>query len=71
VVGEQNVVPLGTTNMAGEDFACYLERIPGCFMRIGVRTPGTESTDVHTPRFVADEAAIAIGARVLAECARQ
>lgn len=33
-------MPLGTTNMARDDFACYMERLPGCFMRIGAREPG-------------------------------
>ena len=39
-VGEPNVVPLGFLNLAGEDFAHYMERIPGCFLRIGAREPG-------------------------------
>jgi len=69
VVGEPNVVPLGSTNMAGEDFACYLERMSGCFIRIGVRGPGGDVTDVHTPRFAPDEGALAVGSRLLAECA--
>lgn len=71
VVGAGNVVPFGITNMGGEDFACYLERMGGCFLRIGAREPGGESTPAHTSRFVAAEGSIAVGAAVLAECARQ
>jgi hypothetical protein len=26
-------LPLGFLNLAGEDFAHYMERIPGCFLR--------------------------------------
>jgi hippurate hydrolase len=70
VLGAQALVPLGTTNMGGEDFAFYLERIPGCFLRIGAREPGGEHRAAHTPRFYAAEEALFIGAAVLAQCAR-
>jgi amidohydrolase len=70
VLGSEAVVPLGTTNMGGEDFAFYLERIPGCFMRIGAREPGGEVVAAHSPRFQAAEDSLFIGAAVLAECAR-
>ncbi|HVZ49642.1 MAG TPA: M20 family metallopeptidase [Gemmatimonadaceae bacterium] len=70
VLGADASVPLGMTNMAGEDFACYLQRLPGCFMRIGAREPGGEPLDVHTPRFAPDEDSVFVGASVLAECAR-
>ena len=64
------VVPLGMTNMAGEDFAHYMERIPGCFMRIGARLPGEPVIPAHTPRFHAAESSLFVGAAVLAESAR-
>jgi metal-dependent amidase/aminoacylase/carboxypeptidase family protein len=70
VLGEDALVPLGTTNMGGEDFAFYLEKIPGCFLRIGAREPGGEHRAAHTPRFYPAEDALFIGAAVLAECAR-
>ncbi len=70
LLGEEAVVPLGTLNMAGEDFAYYLERIPGCFLRIGAREPGGEYLPAHTPRFRAAEESIFVGAAVLAESAR-
>ena len=70
VLGAGNVVPFGITNMGGEDFACYLERIGGCFLRIGAREPGGEPAPAHSPRFVAAEESIFVGAAVLAECAR-
>ncbi|HEV8363204.1 MAG TPA: M20 family metallopeptidase, partial [Gemmatimonadaceae bacterium] len=40
LVGERNVGPFGLTNMGGEDFAFYQERVPGCFLRVGAREPG-------------------------------
>ncbi|MEO7962487.1 MAG: amidohydrolase, partial [Gemmatimonadaceae bacterium] len=69
-VGADAVVPFGITNMGGEDFAFYMERIPGCFLRFGAREPGGEKTAAHSPRFFAAEDAIFVGATVLAECAR-
>jgi amidohydrolase len=70
VLGDAALVPLGTTNMGGEDFAFYLERIPGCFLRVGAREPGGERTAAHSPRFVAAEESLFVGAAVLAACAR-
>src|SRR5437763_12874824 len=46
---------LGFVNMGGEDFAAYLERMPGCFLRIGAREPGGEPIPAHSPRFYAAE----------------
>ncbi|PYO76029.1 MAG: hypothetical protein DMD67_09740 [Gemmatimonadetes bacterium] len=70
VLGDAGVVPLGFVNMGGEDFAAYLERIPGCFLRIGAREPGGEPIPAHSPRFYAAEESIFVGAAVLAETAR-
>jgi len=70
VLGANAVVPLGTTNMGGEDFAFYLERLSGCFLRIGAREPGGDVIAAHSPRFQPAEEALFIGAAVLAECAR-
>jgi amidohydrolase len=50
VLGDAALVPLGTTNMGGEDFAFYLERIPGCFLRVGAREPGGGPTAAPKPR---------------------
>ncbi|HEX6048074.1 MAG TPA: M20 family metallopeptidase [Gemmatimonadaceae bacterium] len=70
LLGERAVVPFGVTNMGGEDFAFYLERIPGCFMRIGAREEGGARLAAHSPRFTAAEESIFVGAAVLAESAR-
>lgn len=70
VLGEEAVVPLGFLNMGGEDFAHYMERIPGCFMRVGARERGGEPIPAHSPRFYAAEESIFVGAAVLAESAR-
>ena len=70
LVGESQLVPLGITNMAGEDFAHYMERMPGAFLRIGAREPGGAVTPAHSPQFLAAEGALFVGAAVLAEAAR-
>jgi IAA-amino acid hydrolase len=49
--------------MGGEDFAYVLERVPGCFVVLGVGNPAIGADKiVHHPQFVADEAALPIGA---------
>src|SRR5690348_15216910 len=70
LLGDAGVVPLGFLNMAGEDFAHYMERIPGCFLRIGAREPGSLAIPAHAPKFYAAEESIFVGAAVLAETAR-
>jgi hippurate hydrolase len=69
VVGEANAVPLHTPNMGGEDFACYMDRIPGCYVRLGARAPGTEGFPAHSSRFEIDEGVLPIGARFFYEVA--
>jgi amidohydrolase len=70
ILGEGAVVPFGITNMGGEDFAFYMERMPGCFLRFGAREPGGAVIGAHNPRFYAAEGTIFVGAAVLAQCAR-
>ena len=57
-------------SLGGEDFAWYLQRVPGAMARLGVRTPGDKAVrDLHQGTFVADEGAIAVGVRMLATAA--
>lgn len=70
VLGERALVPLGFLNLAGEDFSHYLERMTGCFLRIGAREPGGQMIAAHSPRFHPAEESLFVGAAVLAECAR-
>jgi len=53
-------------SMGAEDFARYLEDVPGCLLRLGCQTPG-EFTDLHSSGFVLDEACLAVGVRVAVE----
>jgi hippurate hydrolase len=71
LLGASAVVPLGTVNMGGEDFAHYLERVPGCFLRVGAREAGGEPLAAHTSGFYAAEESLFVGAAVLAAAARR
>ena len=51
-------------SLGGEDFAWYLQHVPGAMARLGVR-PSRDATDLHSPTFDVDERAIAVGVRVL------
>jgi len=55
-------------SMGGEDFSWYLEEVPGSIARLGVRLPGTD-LDIHAALFDADERAIPVGVRILAQAA--
>ena len=52
-----------TRSMGGEDFAWYLQRIPGALARLGVRAAGTTPFDLHQGTFDIDEAALDVGVR--------
>ncbi len=56
-------------SLGGEDFAWYLESVPGAMGRLGTRTPGGRTYDLHQGDLVIDERAVGIGARVLASVA--
>lgn len=70
LLGPDAIVPLAGRNMAGEDFAFYLQEVPGAFLRIGARAPGDEPVDAHSPRFRPSEDALFVGTAVLAEAVR-
>jgi len=53
-------------SLGGEDFAWYLGSIPGAMGRLGTRTPGGTTYDLHRGDLHIDERAIAVGAKVLA-----
>jgi amidohydrolase len=68
-IGPAAVAPTDQS-LGGEDFAWYLEHVPGAMARLGVRPLGVDTAaDLHTPGFNPDEDAIAVGMTVLASCA--
>lgn len=62
VVGEDRVTVLRTANMGGEDFAFYMQKVPGCYIRFGSQVSGRESFPAHSGQFDFHEDALAIGA---------
>jgi len=53
-----------------EDFAWFAQQVPGLYFWLGVRDPGTpvaEAAPNHSPRFLVDDGALAVGVRTLAQ----
>ena len=67
-LGEQ---ALATTlqSSGGEDFAWYLEHVPGAMGRLGVWPGHGPHLDLHQPTFDLDERALEVGVRVLVHAA--
>ena len=65
VLGPHAAVPT-LQSLGGEDFAWYLDHVPGAMARLGVKAPGQERPhDLHQGTFDVDEAALPVGVRVL------
>jgi amidohydrolase len=61
-LGPDRYVPVGSPALGGEDFAYYLEKIPGCFFLIGVQPPGLASCpSLHSDQFDFSDDALAVG----------
>ena len=65
LLGAENVVCNDPPSLGGEDFADYLETVPGCMMALGVAFPDRGKTPLHTATFDLNEAGLAIGPRLL------
>lgn len=68
VLGESGHV-FTAQSLGGEDFAWYLESVPGAMGRLGTRTPGGSTYDLHQGNLRIDERSVGIGAKVLAAAA--
>lgn len=69
-IGSASVV-LTPQSMGGEDFAWMTNMIPGAMFRLGTRTPGGETYDLHRGDYIPDERAIPTGVRVMAAACLQ
>lgn len=56
-------------SMGGEDFAFYLEQVPGAMIRLGTGIAGAEPMDIHQASFDVDERAIGYGVRTMVHTA--
>ncbi len=56
-------------SMGAEDFASFLQRVPGAFARLGVGFAGRSVVSLHSPEFDLDEKALPLGAALRAAVA--
>ena len=56
--------------LVGEDFSCYLLKVPGAMFRLGIRNKKIKADKPwHSPEFIADERALEYGTSLLVACA--
>ncbi len=72
IVGEAAATAFGDGSVeavqqswGGDDFAWFTREVPGTYVRLGVRTPGGPTLDLHAGHFDVDERAIDVGIRLL------
>jgi amidohydrolase len=66
ILGAEKVVHLGAARMGAEDFAQYVQVIPGAMVRLGVAGGPESRHSLHSSRFDVDERAISVGVQVIA-----
>ena len=64
--GAKSVLELPNPSMGAEDFAFFLEKVPGAFIWLGI---GEEVSGLHTPKFAFDEKVLPRGSALLAALA--
>ena len=70
VLGDGALVEITEPSMASEDFAFYLAKAPGSYLRLGIGVAGEENAiPLHSPRFDFNDAAIPTGVAVFASLA--
>jgi amidohydrolase len=67
-LGRDRVVSLDSLLMGAEDFSRYLEKVPGTFLRLGVRGR-VRGASLHSPEFAPPEEVLVVGAAALAASA--
>jgi amidohydrolase len=54
--------------LAAEDFAAFANRVPGCYMFLGIRNTANGITNgLHTPEFDVDERCLAVGVGAMSD----
>ncbi len=67
LLGPENVVELSEPTMGAEDFAYYLQKVPGAMFRLGTGCPHL----LHTPRYDFGDTPLAHGIALMVETARR
>lgn len=61
-VGTEGFVPIMHSSLGGEDFAYYLQKVPGCFFFVGVEPAERNGyPSLHSDRFDFTDAALEVG----------
>ena len=66
VLGQENVIELQKPSLGAEDFAEFLNDIPGAMFRLGV-SGSKGCAPLHSSKFDPDERAITVGIKVITE----
>ena len=66
LLGPEHVAVMPRPSMGSEDFASYLEHVPGTMFRLGCAGDHGPWPGLHTPTFDVDEKCMAVGAKILA-----
>ncbi len=70
-LGPDRYFPVGKPSMGGEDFAFYLQKVPGCFFLIGVQPASANGyPPLHSDHFDFTDDAIDVGVRMFVELVR-
>ncbi|EFJ30802.1 hypothetical protein SELMODRAFT_409459 [Selaginella moellendorffii] len=71
MLGGSNVF-VAEASMKGEDFAFYLQQVPGAYIYLGIRNETLGSVHPnHTPHFTVDEESLPLGAALLTAVANE
>lgn len=70
-VGKNGLMQMDHPSMGSEDFAYYLQNIPGCYVRFGARIHENEYIPLHSPAFDIDEDVLKVGADYFDAVARE
>lgn len=68
-LGNDGIEDIPRPSMGAEDFASYLDHVPGAMARIGCTSDKAGGAMLHSPNFDIDEESLRVGARVMARTA--
>ena len=72
LLGNNRFFPVARAVMGGEDFAYYLEKVPGCFFVLGLENPRRcPHAAFHSDHFDFNDAAMETGMRMFVELVRR
>ncbi|NLP13522.1 MAG: amidohydrolase [Clostridium sp.] len=70
ILGVENVVKNPEPSMLAEDFSYYVQKVPGAMFNLGCRGACDEFFhNLHSSRFIIDEACIGTGMEIMSQCA--